>query len=62
MIVTEKVTGWPNTEGVGAATTVDVVEAWLTTWPVDPWLELKSRVPQPPKPKELQLGMKGVKA
>src|SRR5260370_16439393 len=58
VIVTEKVTGWPTTEGFGAATTVDVVEAWLTVWLVDPWLELKSLVPQSkPKPTALHLGM-----
>src|SRR5260370_39790356 len=60
VIVTEKVTGWPNTDGLGAATTVDVVEAWLTVWVAVPWLELKSLVPQSkPKPTGLHLGMKG---
>ena len=35
----------PKTEGLMSALTVVVVPALLTTWPVDPWLELKSLVP-----------------
>src|SRR3954468_2862473 len=44
--VAVNVTGSPNTVGDSAETTVVVVPAWLTTWPVDPWLALKSLVPQ----------------
>jgi hypothetical protein len=44
--VTEKVTGWPTTEGFGAATTVDVVEAWLTTWVAVPVLVAKLGSPR----------------
>src|SRR5437667_141807 len=37
----------PKAEGLMSALTLVDVPAWLTTWPVEPWLALKSLVPHP---------------